>query len=53
LLALLFTVVSIFAFILVRELGWTLMLILATLFLLYRLLSFNAYLKAYFVEIEY
>ncbi|MCK9235850.1 MAG: hypothetical protein WC225_00390 [Acholeplasmataceae bacterium] len=53
LLALFFTVVSIFAFILVRELGWTLMLILATLFLLYRLLSFNAYLKAYFVEIEY
>jgi len=52
-LSLIFTIASIISFILIDELGWVLMLILSALFFVYRFWSFNSYLKAYFINIEY
>ncbi len=52
-LSLVFTVASVVSFVLMDRLGWILMLTLGALFLVYRFISFNNYLKAYFIEIEY
>lgn len=52
-LSLVFTVAGVCAFILIDELGWPFMIILGVLFLIYRFFSFNSYLKAYFIDIEY
>jgi ABC-2 type transport system permease protein len=52
-LALIFTIAAIIAFIIIDELGWVFMLALSAVFLVYRFISFNSYLKAYFIDIEY
>ncbi|MBN2820285.1 MAG: hypothetical protein JXP36_15015, partial [Bacteroidales bacterium] len=52
-LSLFFGVISIFAFVFAKDIGWFIMIGLATIFLLYRLFTFHTYLKAYFDDIEY
>jgi hypothetical protein len=52
-LSIVFTILSIASFILFRELGWMLMIGAALIFALNRFMSFRAYLKAYFIDIEY
>lgn len=52
-LSLLFTLVAVISFIIIEDLGWGLMIGSAIVFALYRFVSFRAYLKAYFIEIEY
>ncbi len=52
-LSIVFTILSIASFILFRELGWMLMIGAALIFAINRFMSFRAYLKAYFIDIEY
>jgi len=52
-LSLFFGLISIFAFVFAKDIGWYIMIGLAILFLLFRLFTFHTYLKAYFDDIEY
>ncbi|MDY0075227.1 MAG: hypothetical protein WC992_05755 [Acholeplasmataceae bacterium] len=52
-LSIIFGILGVFAFILMKSLGWSLMIGLALGFLLFRLFWFQTYLKAYFDDIEY
>lgn len=52
-LSLFFGVISIFAFVFAKDIGWYIMIGLAIVFLLFRLFTFHTYLKAYFDDIEY
>ncbi|MDY0024120.1 MAG: hypothetical protein RBR66_04225 [Candidatus Izemoplasmatales bacterium] len=48
-----FAIISVLAFIFLKEIGWYIMIALAVGFLVWRLYSFQTYLKAYFDDIEY
>ncbi|MFA7075907.1 MAG: hypothetical protein WC152_04470 [Candidatus Izemoplasmatales bacterium] len=52
-LSIFFGVIAVFAFVLIKPLGWYLMIGLALIFLVFRLYFFQSYLKAYFNDIEY
>ena len=48
-----FTLLSIFVFLFFESIAWILLIIMMFIWLGFRFLSFNTYLKAYFVDIEY
>lgn len=51
--SLLFGVISLLLFIFLREVAWLVLISLAFVILIYRLVMFNSYLNAYFIDIEY
>jgi hypothetical protein len=51
--SLIFTLISIFVFIIFEPIAWLLLIVIGFLWLLFRFWSFKTYLDAYFIDIEY